>query len=79
MVLVCLDGQGSAFLNSFRSAGAGGLEETWDEIQREGRVGQPYGRVPPPQQLHQPALDGIFLEFWDCLDYYFVFCILKVR
>ncbi|KAJ1416997.1 peroxisomal targeting signal 1 receptor [Sesbania bispinosa] len=56
--------QGSEFFNRFRSAGAGGLEETWDEIQREGRVSQIPSSQPqlydrgPPQQLHQPALDG---------------------
>lgn len=53
--------QGSAFLNGFRSAGAGGLEETWDEIQREGTQAQLrlYDRGPLPPQLNQPtALDG---------------------
>ncbi|KAE9593980.1 hypothetical protein Lal_00031629 [Lupinus albus] len=59
--------QGSEFLNRFRSAGGvgGGLEDTWDEIQREGRVSQlptsqferVYDQGPGPQ-LHQPPLDG---------------------
>ncbi|XP_061375213.1 peroxisome biogenesis protein 5 [Gastrolobium bilobum] len=56
--------QGSEFLHRFRSAGGGdgavGLEDTWDEIQREGGVSHtpiPQLRGPVPQ-LHQPTLDG---------------------
>ncbi|KAL1357884.1 hypothetical protein HN51_009728 [Arachis hypogaea] len=58
--------QGSQFLNGFRSAaasGGGALEETWDEIQRDGRAapqldGGLYDRAAPPPHLHQPTLDG---------------------
>lgn len=64
---ILLKRQGSEFLNRFRSAGriGGGFEDTWDEIQRDGRVGQVpisqldsiYDRGAGPQ-LHQPTLDG---------------------
>ncbi|KAK2439841.1 putative UDP-N-acetylglucosamine--peptide N-acetylglucosaminyltransferase SPINDLY [Trifolium repens] len=51
--------QGSEFLNRFRSAGAGGFEETWNEIQHDGNQLRLYdGRGQLPPQLHQPALDG---------------------
>ena len=51
--------QASEFFNGFRSAGAVGFDETWDEIQRDGNQLQPYvgpGQLPP--QLQQPVLDG---------------------
>ncbi|XP_027333558.1 peroxisome biogenesis protein 5 isoform X2 [Abrus precatorius] len=51
--------QGSEFLQRFR--GTVGLEETWDEIQREGGFIQTHGsqlRQLPPPALQQPPLDG---------------------
>ncbi|PNY06575.1 peroxisome biogenesis protein 5-like [Trifolium pratense] len=51
--------QGSEFLNRFRSAGAGGFEDTWDEIQRDGNQLRLYdGRGQLPPQIHQTTLDG---------------------
>ncbi|XP_058721953.1 peroxisome biogenesis protein 5 [Vicia villosa] len=57
--LIEANSQGSEFYNKFRSAGAGGFEETWGEIQRDGSQLPLYdGRGQLPPQLHQPALDG---------------------
>ncbi|KAK7322426.1 hypothetical protein VNO77_25805 [Canavalia gladiata] len=56
--LLDANSQGSEFLQRFR--GTSGLEETWNEIQRDGGVTQgPYSQLRQPlPPLQQPALDG---------------------
>jgi len=51
--------QASEFLHRFR--GASGLEETWDEIQRETGVAGPRQLVPA---IQQPPLDGRLCLDW---------------
>nr|KYP49945.1 Peroxisomal targeting signal 1 receptor [Cajanus cajan] len=53
--LLDANSQGSEFLQRFRGGGATGLEETWDEIQREGAIAQTRQLLPP---LQQPPLEG---------------------